>query len=170
MSATDVVSLVDLLEGQGINLWLDGGWGVDALLGEQTRPHDDLDVVLQNDFVPTLRRSLAGRGFRDVPRDDTSPWNFVLGDESGLEVDVHAIIFDAEGNGLYGPEEEGMFYSVESLTGTGHVNGRHVKCISAKWQVKFRTGYEVDEKDRHDIQVLSDRFRIEPSQEEQGKD
>jgi hypothetical protein len=75
-------------KGQGIDLWLDGGWGVDALLGEQTRLHDDLDIVLEHKHVPTLRHALAGLGFRDIRRDDTRPWNFVLGDGRGLEVDV----------------------------------------------------------------------------------
>src|SRR5919201_6639891 len=27
-------------------VWLDRGWGLDALLGEQTRPHDDLDLAI----------------------------------------------------------------------------------------------------------------------------
>lgn len=30
-----------------MRVWLDGGWGVDALLGRQTRPHDDMDIVIE---------------------------------------------------------------------------------------------------------------------------
>jgi len=44
---------------------------VDALLGRQTRSHDDLDVVPFND-VPRLRALLESHGYRDVLRDDTS--------------------------------------------------------------------------------------------------
>jgi len=44
MTAGDVLEIVDLLEGVGVESWVDGGWSVDALLGEQTRPHEDLDL------------------------------------------------------------------------------------------------------------------------------
>ena len=37
MKARDVVEVVQLFERNGIQVWLDGGWGVDALLEEQTR-------------------------------------------------------------------------------------------------------------------------------------
>jgi hypothetical protein len=47
MDAATVVALVDLLERRGVDVWLDGGWGVDALLGYQDREHDDLDVVAE---------------------------------------------------------------------------------------------------------------------------
>ena len=63
MSAEDVVEVVRLLEGLGIDVWLDGGWGVDALLGTQTRPHDDLDLVVQLEDVPKLRAALLDRGY-----------------------------------------------------------------------------------------------------------
>src|SRR5207249_348914 len=39
MSAADAFGLYELFEDNGIKVWLDGGWGVDALLGEQTREH-----------------------------------------------------------------------------------------------------------------------------------
>jgi len=38
MNIADVIDLYTQLENLGIEVWLDGGWGVDALLGEQTRP------------------------------------------------------------------------------------------------------------------------------------
>jgi lincosamide nucleotidyltransferase A/C/D/E len=47
MTADDVLEVIDALEGAGVSVWIDGGWGIDALVGEQTRPHDDLDVVIR---------------------------------------------------------------------------------------------------------------------------
>jgi hypothetical protein len=35
LNAADVVELIGLLEEHGIDVWLNGGWGVDALLGHQ---------------------------------------------------------------------------------------------------------------------------------------
>ena len=45
MSAADVVEVLDVLEAADVAVFLDGGWGVDALIGAQ-REHDDLDVHL----------------------------------------------------------------------------------------------------------------------------
>jgi lincosamide nucleotidyltransferase A/C/D/E len=42
MTSEDVVELLQRLEQHDVVVWLDGGWGVDALLGEQTRPHGDV--------------------------------------------------------------------------------------------------------------------------------
>ena len=46
MSAQMVLWFVSLFERLGVRAWLDGGWGVDALIGEQTRVHADLDIMI----------------------------------------------------------------------------------------------------------------------------
>ena len=91
MSGDTVVELMQLFDQSGIEVFVDGGWGVEALLGEQTRSHLDLDIALEHKHVPKLRALLEARGYRDVPRDDTRDCNFVMGDEQGHEVDVHSI-------------------------------------------------------------------------------
>jgi len=54
MTSIDVIDFYIKLENLGIEIWFDGGWGVDALLSEQTRPH----VVLQEcKSVPKLLKS-----------------------------------------------------------------------------------------------------------------
>lgn len=56
-----------MVEDRGITVWLsDGGWGVDALLGEQTRPHNDLDLVVSLDGIPALRDVLGEQGFASL--------------------------------------------------------------------------------------------------------
>jgi len=47
MEPSDLIGLLRLLDSASIDTWLDGGWGVDALLHEQTRPHKDMDVVVR---------------------------------------------------------------------------------------------------------------------------
>jgi lincosamide nucleotidyltransferase A/C/D/E len=49
MTPGDVIAVVQTLESAGVVFWLDGGRGVDALLGRQTRPHGDLDLALDRD-------------------------------------------------------------------------------------------------------------------------
>ena len=46
MLEKDAADLIALLEKNGLEVYVDGGWAVDAVLGEQTRPHDDLDIAL----------------------------------------------------------------------------------------------------------------------------
>ncbi len=161
MKAEDVVWLLQELERIDVPIWLDGGWGVDALLVKQTRPHADVDIVIQQKDVPKLRRLLEAEGYRDIPRNDTSAWNFVLGDGQGHEVDVHAIVFDADGNGIYGPPERGVMYPAASLSGVGVVAGRVVKCIAAEHLVRFHTGYKLRETDFEDVRALCERFGLE---------
>lgn len=52
MSGDIAIELMQLFEQQGIEVIVDGGWGVDALLGRQTRPHGDLDIACQHKDVP----------------------------------------------------------------------------------------------------------------------
>ena len=158
MTSTDVRWIYGRLRALGIEVWIDGGWGVDALLEMQTRPHNDLDIVIQQSDVSKLRRLLEAEGYRDVPRDDTSPWNFVLGDNHRREVDVHAIVLDAKGNGLYGPTEKGVMYPAESLGGTGKIDGEVVRCIAPEWIIKFHSGYPLKEKDFRDVAALCEKF------------
>jgi lincosamide nucleotidyltransferase A/C/D/E len=161
MSARDALALYELFETSGVTVWLDGGWGVDALLGEQTRPHGDLDIVIQGVDLPVMREVLERRGFHDVPRDDTRPWNFVLGHGDGREVDVHAIDFDADGNGIYGPPESGEMYPAGSLEGKGSIDGFAVRCLTPGQQVRFHSGYELGESDYQDVRALCERFRLD---------
>jgi lincosamide nucleotidyltransferase A/C/D/E len=98
MTGEDALALYDLFRSHGITFWVDGGWGVDALLGRQTRPHSDLDIALRHSDVPKLRALLEERGYQDVPRDDTRDCNFVLGDDLGHQIDVHPFELDAQGN------------------------------------------------------------------------
>ncbi len=156
ISAEDVVKLVKLFDQNQIAVILDGGWGVDALLGEQTRTHADLDIVIAYDDVPRLRKLLEANGYVDVPRPDTRPVNFVMGDELGHLVDIHTYTLDR----LNHPEQ-GLDYPLKSLDGAGSILGYTVRCIDLENMVKFHSGYTLDENDYHDIKALCERFGFE---------
>jgi lincosamide nucleotidyltransferase A/C/D/E len=161
MIAADITSLYRELENLNIKIWIDGGWSVDALLGEQTRPHKDLDIEIQQKNVSRLRQLLCEKGYREIKLHEARPWNFVLGDDKGREIDIHVIVIDERGNGIYGPPENGEMYPAAALTGTGSINGRSVRCISPEWMVKFHSGYELKDKDFRDVSALCERFDIE---------
>jgi lincosamide nucleotidyltransferase A/C/D/E len=155
MTAQDVGHFLDLLAEHGCEVIIDGGWGVDALLGEQTRRHSDLDIALKHADVPAVRRMLEARGYRDVPRDDTRDCNFVLGDDAGHLIDFHSFTFDAEGKLLFG-----LDYPPDSLQGSGQIGGRPVRCITPEWMIRFHTGYPLDVDDYHDVRLLCERFAL----------
>jgi lincosamide nucleotidyltransferase A/C/D/E len=134
---------------------VDGGWAVDAQLGQQTRAHADLDIAMAEAHVLRLRELLTSRGYQERLRDDTWEYNFVLADPQGREIDVHSYTLDDDGNNIHG-----VPYRREQLTGRGSINGYPVRCISPEWLVKFHTGYELDHNDFHDVRVLCARFEI----------
>jgi len=156
MTAEAALGLVMLFEQYQIEVILDGGWGVDALLGEQSRIHSDLDIVIAYQDVPHLRTLLLAQGYTDVPRPDTRPVNFVMGDDQGHLVDIHTYTLDRQNH-----PEQGLDYPLDSLNGMGTILGHPVRCITLDDMVKFHSGYELDENDYHDVKVLCQRYGIE---------
>jgi lincosamide nucleotidyltransferase A/C/D/E len=156
MTVDDVLAFLDLMDGNGIDVVVDGGWGVDALLGWQSRTHRDLDIAVQHRHVPRLRQVLEGRGYADVEHKDTHTYNFVLGDSKGHLIDVHSYEFDDQGNLLVG-----IAYPFDSLTGTGTINGRLVRCITPARMVEFHAVYEGDEDDYQDVLALCTKFELQ---------
>jgi len=63
MDAARVLDLLGHLETLEIQVWLDGGWAIDALLGEQTREHDDLDLVSRLEDSARIEKALGDRGY-----------------------------------------------------------------------------------------------------------
>jgi lincosamide nucleotidyltransferase A/C/D/E len=161
MTAGAVVALLHLCDSAAIPVWLDGGWGVDALLQTQTRPHKDVDVVLAVADVPKLEELLAASGF--TVRDGEPPHSFVLADGGGSEIDVHAVTFDGDGNGVYRMQTgEDWVYPAEGFNGRGLVGGVAVRCLSPTAQVLgHANGYVPVEKDFRDMERLAERFGVE---------
>ena len=161
MTAQDLVELLSLFEEVGIEVWLDGGWAVDALLGVQTRPHKDVDIIVRVSDLPALIDLLGNRGFHIQP--DGTQSNFVLADDYRHEVDVHAIDFDEDGNGVYRMADgSNWIFTPRGLSGRGMIEGLEVKCLSAETQVQCHAqGYIPQEKDFQDMSLLSARFGLE---------
>jgi lincosamide nucleotidyltransferase A/C/D/E len=158
MNFEDVIDLYTKLENLNIKIWIDGGWGVDILLGKQTRFHKDMDIAIQEKDVPALRKLLEAEGYKQIREDNK--WNFVLRDDFGKEVDVHSFIFDKDGNVI-----DGIMYPPASLTGTASINGHTLRCIPPEFMVKFHSGYELKEKDFKDVSAICEKFNIELPQE-----
>jgi len=161
MASADIVGLLDAFESAGVPVWIDGGWGVDALFGEQLRPHDDLDIVVDIRDVPTVKEVLRGSGYAFQESD--VPLSFMVVDSEGRQVDVHPVTFDEQGNGLYQMDDGNTWtYPAEGLAGTGAISGTPVRCLTPELQMGVHAGYELREKDHEEIRILSKRFGVDP--------
>jgi len=148
----DVLQVLDVFEAEGVPAWLVGGWGVDALLGEHTRPHSDVDVVISRartgeDEERRLIEALERRGFAVTP-DDGSPGRWlpervILRNRAGRTVELLPID-DLD----------------DCLAAVGTVDGRSVPCVSAQGQLVLHDGYALRAVDRHDLDRLCARFGL----------
>lgn len=156
MPAEDAIFLLELLNRAGARTWLEGGWGVDALTGVQSRAHGDLDIFIERNGVDTVRAILSAHGFVDVA--GARPDNFVL-KHGALEVDIHVFDLDESGNGLYAMADGTIWVCpAAGLAGRGQILGREVQCFTEALQLQCYSGYELDENDLHDIAVLRRQF------------
>jgi len=159
MKAETVLEVLDVLGASGISAWVDGGWGVDALLGRETRQHDDLDLIVALEQVERIREALGVRGFG--PAADELPVRFVLSHAQLGGVDFHTVTFDTAGGGVQPQPNGSTFrYPPEGFV-WGMIGDRAVRCVSAEIQVLCHLGYEPKEKDIHDMSRLHRAFGIE---------
>lgn len=160
MTADDVIEVVRFLESHGISVWLDGGWGVDALLGEQRRSHKDLDLVMSLQDTDAAMRLLNEHGFALVQ--GGAPKSFVLEDPRGRSLDIHPVRFDDGGDGVYRLDnDEDWIYPAAGFPGSGVVAGQPVRCLTPSVQMLCHTGYEFGDKDIAEVLALHDRFGVD---------
>jgi lincosamide nucleotidyltransferase A/C/D/E len=172
VSAEDAILIYRRLFSEGIQVWLTGGWGIDALLREQTRPHKDLDIIMLLDDVIRMREVLALDGYQleklwpenNWVKDGTwaeTPTAFVLQDSKSHQIDAHAMRMDDQGNGIPAwNNEEGILFRMEDLTGVGSIAGVEVRCITPAMQVVCHTGYDLPEFQVCDLRLLHQRFDV----------
>ncbi|MBO3736631.1 aminoglycoside nucleotidyltransferase [Actinoplanes sp. NEAU-H7] len=161
MSAEDAVRLVEQLAAHGVDACVGGGWAVDALLGEQTREHSDLDMWAPIAHLEGLFRAFVKVGVSQIfPWPGDRPWNFVLHDGDRLRVDLHLYEPLPDGSLHYGSVTEGGPFPAEALAGRGSIAGVEVRCEAAEWAVRWHTGYPARPVDFHDVTLLCQRFGI----------
>ena len=141
---------------------MDGGWGVDALLGEETRPHADLDLALSKADLGRALSALAEAGF--ATNDEATPGlpaRFVLREGDGRQVDLHPLAFDEHGNGWQELGEEAWgLYPADGLTGSGLIGGLEVRCLTPELQLRHHMGWSLTGTARADLARLGERFGV----------
>ena len=158
MEAAEVLRVLDALDAAGIRSGITGGWGIDALLRRETRPHGDVDLGLATEAVDSAVAALAALGY--VVAVDERPARVVLTSDLG-KVDLHPIVWQASGAGVQtGLDGENFDYPPGSLDAEGEIGGRTVRCGTPELQVAFHLHYEPRDHDRRDMAALAEAFDL----------
>ena len=151
MLVREVLRVLDALEAGGVACWVLGGWGVDALVGRQTRDHRDLDVAVDAAQLDQGLVTVHALGY--TVETDWLPVRVELVAAAGW-VDVHPVVFDSSGHGVQAGLDGVTFdYAAKDLQ-HGVLGGRTVSCISAAHQIRVHSGYEHRPQDVHDLEQL----------------
>ena len=148
MPEAQVLTLTDALAAAGVSSWVAGGWGIDALIGHQTRRHYDLDLVVSDtgDNLERLEQVLSRAGFRPGVREFNPGLAMPL--RHAWQDDGHTVEVM--------PVELGKppFTSGEPLFTEGVIGGHAVPCLSARLQATLHKGYEARVIDLADMEAL----------------
>ena len=162
----EAIEIYRLLLDNGIPTWVTGGWGIDALLGEQSRLHKDLDVIMGSDHIYKTCGIMHSAGYttkelwpENRPAEDSLgnkiDTAFILLDSHERALDVHAIYFDEHGNGIPAWDESGDFsFTKDDLGGSGRIGGHSVDCITVQCQIVCHSGYELPDYQLIDMKRL----------------
>jgi lincosamide nucleotidyltransferase A/C/D/E len=131
MSAGRVVETLEALERTDVVVCCMGGWGVDALVGEQSRKHHDLDLIVERQSWEAALEALASLGYEkwyeQFSEEDDNPLSdrIVVRDAAMRVVDVHPVDLDA----------------ADFVIVSGSISGHPVRCISAEQQFHSHQGF-----------------------------
>jgi lincosamide nucleotidyltransferase A/C/D/E len=152
MSVAEVLDVLGAFRRVGCRFWLEGGWGVDALVGRQTRPHRDVDVDFDAAYETVVLQQLADLGYSIET--DWRPNRVELAAPGRGWVDLHPLVLDDEGAARQAALDGGWHELPTSWFTTGTLQGVTVPCVSAQAQRRFRSGYELRQVDLDDLGQL----------------
>ncbi len=153
MTVDEVHVVLDTVRSVGCRFWLEGGWGVDALAGRQTRPHRDVDLDVDAAHEQEVLDAL--HELRYVIETDWRPNRVELVAPGRGWVDLHPLVIDGNGNARQAALGGGWHEFPRSFFTLGRIGGSSVSCVSVEAQRLFHTGYELRDVDRHDLEVLN---------------
>lgn len=155
ISEDRVVDLLKKAESIGVVVWIAGGWGVDALVGYQTRPHNDIDFFIHKKDKAAITELLASSGYienLEYNMEDNPIWCNTF---NGI-VDLH--LFEFAETETWSIQNQKFPSNI--FDGKGTIGEITVRCMTAEAQVKYRHGYELRRKDVLDVLILCETFGL----------
>lgn len=135
MSAKRAAETLAVLQVAAVGVLVMGGWGVDALVGEERRRHHDLDLIVDHRDMGTAVNTLHALGYEEwyhgpsmVPLGDLEPMgdSIVLRDAEMRVVDLHPAAVRDSG----------------APAAQGTIGGQPVPCLSPEQQIRAHQGYD----------------------------
>jgi lincosamide nucleotidyltransferase A/C/D/E len=152
MALDELLRVLRAVESIECRYWLEGGWGVDALVGHQTRPHRDVDIDIDSACEGSVLSALADLGY--VVETDWRPNRVELAAPDCGWVDVHPLLLDGDGGARQAALEDGYHVFPRSFFTIGSLDSQALPCMSVEAQRLFHTGYEPRPVDEHDLALL----------------
>lgn len=159
MTSEAVLDALQTLAAAGVGVWVAGGWAIDALVGEETRVHRDLDLAIRAEDLDVALRALGAIGYETSL--DLRPVRLVVATADGRSIDLHPVTFGDDGVGRQPGDEGRVFEYPPNGFGQGTIAGVDVPCLTADQLVRFHLGYEPLDHDRRDMALLRDRLGAE---------
>lgn len=153
MEFAEVRRVVAELTRAGARVWVGGGWGVDVLVGRQTRVHRDLDLALDASHETVAFSVLESLGY-DVET-DRRPVRVEFVARGRGWVDLHPVEFDSDGRGRQADVGGRFFDYPPHAFREGMIEDVRLPCLSLEQQRRFHSGYELRDVDRQDLRWLA---------------
>lgn len=147
-----------LLDGDGIEYWLFGGWAVDFHVGRVTREHDDVDLAVWLQDEKRVASLLHANGWRHAPEPDEDGGTGY--ERDGVRLELTRLVSDATGRVLIPLRAGSVVFSEEPLGN----DARELLGISARiipltllrdGKSRPRDDHDDAVKDRADFDALS---------------
>jgi protein-S-isoprenylcysteine O-methyltransferase Ste14 len=163
MPLSQLLRVLDVIESIGCPFWLEGGWGIDALVGQQTRDHRDVDIDFDATREKELIEAFEMLGYREIL--DERPTRIELVAADGRCVDLHPLHPSGDAR-QQAPDGSWWHFRREWFT-TGSIESRPVPCYTTEGQRYFHSGYELRDVDVHDLATL-DALAVEREVRDSG--
>ena len=96
VNITDVKQILQFAIDAEIKVFLDGGWGVDALLGYQSRAHNDIDIFVEKKDYQNFIEMMKANDFYEIKMEYTTLNHTVWEDAKNRIVDLHCFEYTAK--------------------------------------------------------------------------
>lgn len=179
----ELIRVCQALTEEKLPYWVAGGWGLDVLVGCQTRRHGDLDFVVDSfhDNLPSVTATLIRLGYHQKKPLGGTMWfpdAHVFEDLRGHHIEVLGINWKllmtaaellasttSVAPAVAHRNQEVTSELLEGFTTTGVLEGMALPSLSVVAQELFHLGYKRREEDSHAEDVIKLLSTTELSQE-----